>query len=146
MKKLIVASLTFTLVMSLSFIAWGQTSQSAPEESAKNPTLKGEITNILWPLATLKAGDKEYTVHLGCGPRWNEADFGLEKGEVEITGTTEEIDGQWHLFPGKLVQGEKTLILTSNKGSAKYCGKGAGHGRGGHHQKCCGGGGCKRGK
>ena len=104
-------------------------------------TLKGEITNVLNPLATLKTNDKEYTVHMGPIWYWKQENLKLEKGKVEIIGEQEEIEGQWHLYPSKIIQGKNTIGLVTDDGFPKWAnmrfGKGRlGNRRGGFNGRC----------
>lgn len=147
MKKLVMMSLI--LVLMVAAAVWAQSGRRA--QTADAVTLKGEITNVLKPLAQFKAAGKEYTVHLGPLWYWNQEKLELAKGAAEIVGETEEVDGAWHLYPNKIVQGKVEIVLASDDGTPKWSqsskgtrmGGRGGHGCG-HHQRCCGGGGCRR--
>lgn len=116
-------------------------------------TLKGEISQVLMPLATFKSEGKEYTVHLGPVWFWRENDYKLETGAVEIRGEVETEKEAMHLYPYAITQGKTTITLASEDGSPKWsksagmmkgmhrgaAGNRCSHGSGGHgcQQGCC---------
>ncbi len=142
---------TIVLFFSLSFLVFAQSGSSMSpriQNMGETVSLKGEITNVLSPLyryvrlmATFKTKDKEYTVHLGPVRYWNQENLKLEKGKVEIIGVQEEVEGQWHLYPSKIIQGKNTIALVTDDGFPKWAnmrfGKGRmGNGLGGFNGRC----------
>lgn len=104
-------------------------------------TLKGEITNVLKPLASFKSEDgKEYKVHLGPVWYWKQEKFELTKGQVEIVGETEEVNSEHHVYPYKMVQGNVEIVLASEEGVPKWMGRSARRGGRRHgmyrHHRC----------
>lgn len=83
-------------------------------------TLKGEISQVLMPLATFKSEGKEYTVHLGPVWFWRENDYKLETGAVEIRGEIEAEKEALHLYPYVITQGKTMITLASADGSPKW--------------------------
>jgi len=131
MKKSNSIIFAIVLLFSLSSLTFAQSGRRAISPGAQNMgetvTLKGEITNVLSPLyryvrliATFKTNDKEYTVHLGPIRYWNRENLKLEKGKVEIIGEQEEVDGQWQLYPSKIIQGKTTIVLVTDSGFPKW--------------------------
>jgi hypothetical protein len=105
-------------------------------------TLKGEVTNVVLPMATLKSESKEYTVHLGPIWYWKDNNYKLEKGEVEIRGEVENENGALHLYPYKITQGKAIIELANDEGVPNWSrrsvrGRMSGRGHHGHHG-CCG--------
>lgn len=149
MKKTL--SLAVALFLILGFSEWtagqpGRKGRAYPSRTAGEVvTLKGEITNVLKPFATFKSEGKEYKVHLGPVWYWNQEKFELGKGQAEIIGEYEEIDGELRFYPNKIVQGKVEIVLVSDDGWPRWADKGfrrdfRGHGRY-HHHRC---GGCGR--
>ncbi len=151
MKKSNSIIFTIVLLFSLSFLTFAQSGRKAMSPRAQNRgetvTLKGEITNVISPLdryvrliATFKTNDKEYTVHLGPVRYWNQENLKLEKGKVEIIGEQEEVEGQWHLYPSKIIQGKNTIALVTDDGFPKWANMRFGKGRMGYGRcgNCCG--------
>jgi len=158
MKKSNSIIFTIVLLFSLSFLTFAQSGRRAMSPGAQTlgetVTLKGEITNVLSPLyryvrlmATFKTNDKEYTVHLGPIRYWNQENLKLEKGKVEIVGEQEEVEGQWHLYPSKIIQGKNTIRLVTDDGFPKWANMRFSKGRMGYRSggfngrcgNCCGG-------
>ena len=151
MKRTISILLASILMLSMSTVIMAQSGRRAMSPSAQKMgetvTLKGEITNVISPLyryvrliATFKTNDKEYTVHLGPIRYWNQENLKLEKGKVEIIGEQEEIEGQWHLYPSKIIQGKNTIGLVTDDGFPKWANMRFGKGRMGNRcgGNCCG--------
>ena len=151
MKKSNSIIFTIVLLFSLSFLTLAPSGRRAMSLRAQTlgeiVTLKGEITNVLSPLyryvrliATFKTNDKEYTVHLGPIRYWNQENLKLEKGKVEIIGEQEEVEGQWHLYPSKIIQGKNTIGLVTDDGFPKWANMRFGKGRMGNRRggNCCG--------
>ncbi len=113
---------------------------SGAQPAGETVTLKGEITNVLLPLAKLKSEDKEYTVHLGPMWYWKQENLKLENGVVEISGEKEEVKGELHFYPNKIVQGKVEIVLVSENGASKWAGQQPGKGHRGQHDmhNCCG--------
>ncbi len=130
------------VILSGSLLAQhGKCKMSAAQTAGETVTLKGEITNVLLPLAKLKSEDKEYTVHLGPIWYWKQENLKLENGVVEISGEKEEVKGELHFYPNKIVQGKVEIVLVSESGAPKWAGQQPGNGQHGQHgmQNCCGG-------
>jgi len=145
MKKSGLAIFIATLVLCMPL--WAQSGRkSMQNKTADIVTLKGEITNVLKPLASFKADDgKEYKVHLGPIWYWKKENLDIKKGNAEITGTVEENEGVLHLYPNKMVQGQVEIALATESGTPKWCDRkagGSGKGQGQHGHKCCGN--CRR--
>jgi hypothetical protein len=122
MKRCQFFILSICILLSFSALSWSQSGRkaAAAQNVDKAVTLKGEITNLLMPLATFKTEDREFTVHLGPFWYWKQENLKLEKGKVEIIGEQEEVDGRWHLYPNKIIQGETTILLVSDDGVPKW--------------------------
>jgi len=145
MKRTISILLASILMLSMSTVIMAQSERRAMSPSAQKMgetvTLKGEITNVISPLyryvrliATFKTNDKEYTVHLGPIRYWNQENLKLEKGKVVIIGEQEEIEGQWHLYPSKIIQGKNTIGLVTDDGFTKWANMRFGKGRMGNRR------------
>ncbi|NIV94896.1 hypothetical protein GWN42_19415 [candidate division KSB1 bacterium] len=155
MKRTTLVVLTMALLLSLG-TTWAQSGRKAMSSDPQRSdavTLKGEIINVLLPLAKFKTEDKEYTVHLGPIWYWQQEKLELKKGKVEMVGEQEEVDGTWHIYPNKISQGQSTIELVSEKGVPKWAAarstrqggkwsgrRGGAHHRCGHHRcgDCCG--------
>lgn len=140
MKK---AFAVFLLLLAFVILALAQdgrrTSARERWDQDKIVTLKGEISQVLMPLATFKSEGKEYTVHLGPVWFWRENDYKLETGAVEIRGELEAEKEVLHLYPYVITQGKTMITLASDDGSPKWSKsssmmKGMHHGAGGN--KC----------
>ena len=150
MKKTISILLASLLVLSMSAVTFAQSGRKGMSPRAQSTgetvTLKGEIANILKPLAIFKTKDREYTVHLGPVWYWNQENIKLETGKTEISGEREEVDGQWYIYPSKISQGKTTIALVTDNGFPKWANMRFGKGRMGNHRggsngrcsSCCG--------
>ncbi len=141
MKRIvmIIAVVTMTLILSSSLLAQRgmKCNMFSGRTAGETVTLKGEITNVLLPLAKFKSQGKEYTVHLGPIWYWKQENLKLETGAVEMIGEKEEIDGELNFYPSKIVQGKVEIVLAAESGAPKWMmGKGH-HGQGG--MRGCGG-------
>lgn len=143
-------SVVFVLLLSLVMLALAQDSRrmSARERWDKDKivTLKGEITNVLPPLARFKCEGKEYTVHLGPLWYWRENDYKLEAGAVELRGEVEPEEGELRFYPHAITQGKNVITLAGEDGAPKWSGGSRATMKGGHHgeharkceHNCCG--------
>jgi hypothetical protein len=123
---------------SLLFAQHGNCKMSSSKSTVETVTLKGEITNVLLPLAKFKSENKEYTVHLGPTWYWKQENLKLETGAVEMMGEKEEVNGEWHFYPNKIAQGKVEIVLAEN-GLRKWENSGRGKGHHGNNRGC---GGC----
>ncbi len=141
-------TLAMTVLLGATVVMAQESRRGAARErwdSDEMVTLKGEITNVLLPLATLKSESKEYTVHLGPIWYWKDNNYKMEKGEVEIRGEVENENGALHLYPYKITQGKTIIELADDDGVPNWSrrsvrGRMSGRGHHGHHS--CGGGEC----
>lgn len=141
-------TLAMTVLLGATVVMAQESRHGAARErwdSDEMVTLKGEITNVLLPLATLKSESKEYTVHLGPIWYWKDNNYKMEKGEVEIRGEVENENGALHLYPYKITQGKTIIELADDDGVPNWSrrsvrGRMSGRGHHGHHG--CGGGEC----
>lgn len=124
MKKVISLISVAILVLGTSATSWAQMGRQGMQYksgmSGEVITLDGQITNVLLPLAILKSDDKEYTVHLGPVWYWQQKNYELSKGAVQLTGVVEEVDGQGHFYPSKIIQGKTTIILDEGSPRQEY--------------------------
>jgi hypothetical protein len=129
---MIVAVVMLTLVLSSSLLAQRgmKCNLFSGRTAGETVTLKGEITNVLLPLAKFKSEDKEYTVHLGPIWYWKQENLKLETGAVEMIGEKEEVDGEWQFYPNRIVQGKVEIVLASDNGTPKWMVGGMGRGPG----------------
>lgn len=118
MKRVLIIICTITFLLNMNIIINAQPSRTGfgyrTQFTEEVEQLKGEITNILHPLATLKTQGKEYTIHLGSSWYWKKMGYKLSMGEVEMTGVIEEVDDEWHFYPLEITQGETTIDLSEN--------------------------------
>ena len=102
-----VISVLFALALILNLSSPAQTGPAS---------LKGEITNVLRPLATFESEGRQYILHLGPLWYWEQENLSLIKGPAEITGEAEEVDGEWHFLPYQIKQGQATIVVRESPG------------------------------
>jgi hypothetical protein len=152
-KRICVILITlFTLVLvTLLFARQNQQNRQKQNcqvnfSAGENATVTGEIANVIFPMVTLKAGDKEYTVHLGPKWYWTQNKLELEQGKAEITGKISVVDGQTHIYPSVIKQGDNSIMLTDNAGKPQWLNNSGPQAGNQHGKSHCGKGNgcCKR--
>ena len=146
MKKTLILLPAVIMLLTLAGVSLAQPGMkckmSGGQTAGDAVTLKGEITNVLIPLAQLKSEGKEYTVHLGPLWYWKQENLGLENGAVEMIGEKEEMNGEWHFYPNEIVQGKVEIVLATENGTPKWAASGMGKGHHGQGRMAHGCGGC----
>lgn len=147
MKKNLVFASLLVLLFAMEIMAQDGRRGSARErwDSDEIVTLKGEITEVVLPVAKFKCEGKEYFVHLGPQWFWKQKNYELKKGEAELRGELEKESDGLHFYPYTVTQGSTKVELADDEGVPHWSAH-AGRDRGmmksrrhhGQHRDCCG--------
>jgi hypothetical protein len=130
--------LSFVLVVSAGQNQQKQQNCKASFSTGESTTVSGEIAAVIFPMAKLKSDGKEYTVHLGPKWYWTQNKLELRSGKAQITGKVAEADGQIHIYPSVIKQGETSITLTDESGQPQWSGTNGKQAGKQHGQSQCG--------
>jgi hypothetical protein len=101
-------------------------------------TISGTITDNQRPDVFLKGNDgNTYRVHMGPVWYWNQNNYGLTVADATIKGNVNVINGEYHIYPYTIEQGNTTMSFTDDNGIPKWT---AGNGKGMRRGNCQGNG------
>ena len=84
-------------------------------------TISGTIYDNSRPTSYMKTDDGTYyKIHLGPVWYWNDNNYNLLQSYTTIKGNVKTINGEYHIFPFTIEQGENKIVLTDDNGVPKW--------------------------